>query len=922
MNNYFDSYTDIIIIIDNNNKIINVNKVICNYIDIDSKEQLVNEDLNKYVTIYSDSVLGNNIYGKIKGYSFLINGHHIDNTDYIRLICRDITDCKYISNDIQNSINKIIEDFIKFNKDVDSFIISLIDEFVRLTNSSYGYMSQVIKKNNKLIGQRCIGFSSSTYNEISKDFTSLYNIKNMYSDKYYAFTNMDAIYSYPLKTGKTLICNNLLDNPKTINNLKCPFKPKGNRFYNLMIIPLIVDDETKYCIALTNNDINYNIKNTSKLKMLTGITTYLLDYIIDHDIEYKKHKKDVIKFRQAIESKSIFLANISHEIRNPMNGIYGMLSFLQQSKLSKDQKEQIDICINSCEALMNILNDVLTFTKSDSNKIVLEYISFDLRKSIEEVICLSYNNIPDTKNLSIVYLINYDVPTNLIGDPARLKQILLNLIGNAIKFTSKGYISLEVSLVIDKPLTIQFEITDTGIGMTQQQIDKLFIPFIQANSSTTRKYGGTGLGLAICKNLVELYGGKIWVQSKIGRGSSFFFTGIFTIDNNNVALSQFEIDIKTILKDKRIYVIDDNMINCLCLKYILQEYCDTINYNTNSLDGISDLLAAQYNNINYDILLVDYHMPITNGIQTVRIINKKNIKDLKIIMVSSQTNLNVNDDHINDIISKPIRKNKILRSIYSLYDSSINDTIKSKPKKIYCLLVVDDNKINRTIIVQILQSNGYNTHEAENGLDALNKIKCNKYDCIITDIHMPMMDGNEMIKLIRKDNNYVTIFVITADITINNKTYENYDIAHLFHKPIKEVNFINIIDEKIINNIIPNVLIADDNQINREVMKKYLSDYNCNIIEASNGKIAIEKACLNKIDLIIMDLKMPVIDGIEASSTIKENNKHIIIIGVTGDSDCIKDCMNAGMKKVLIKPVTKKTIIDTIINFTNINKKK
>ncbi|MDX1702530.1 MAG: ATP-binding protein, partial [Melioribacteraceae bacterium] len=242
------------------------------------------------------------------------------------------------------------------------------------------------------------------------------------------------------------------------------------------------------------------------------------------DILNNELKEKVEENEKLLRVKTDFLANMSHEIRTPMNGIYGMLSLLKDTKLDGIQDNYLNVCRRSAEALMAVLDDVLLISKSGTGNIELENISFNLAELVEDVVDIASHAIDESKNIDLVYYIDPKISSNIIGDPTRLRQILNNLMSNAVKFTHLGEVALEVSLIKSDPFTIQFEVNDTGIGMTPEEVEKIFKPFVQADSSTTRNYGGTGLGLVICKQLVELFGGKMEVKSRAGRGSTFMFT--------------------------------------------------------------------------------------------------------------------------------------------------------------------------------------------------------------------------------------------------------------------------------------------------------------------------------------------------------------------------------------------------------------
>lgn len=328
---------------------------------------------------------------------------------------------------------------------------------------------------------------------------------------------------------------------------------------------------------------------------------------------------------EADRGKSMFLANMSHEIRTPMNGIFGMLSLLKDTTLDKTGRSYVDTCMRSAESLLAVLNDILLFSKANAGAIELEQIPFNLNNTIEDVLHIVASSVTPAQDVDVTYFVKPDVPMFLIGDESRLRQVLLNLLSNAVKFTKYGEISLDISVQSKDPLTIRFDVSDTGIGISEPDQARLFKPFSQADSSITRQFGGTGLGLAICQHLVHLFGGEITVQSRLGRGSTFSFTGKFDLDKTRrhdslaEALDVSETDF-SLLKNLRVLVIDDNATNCIALETTMKQFgCHAISARS-GLDGIDILKVRAMKAEPIDLVLLDYHMPAMSGIDVARAI--------------------------------------------------------------------------------------------------------------------------------------------------------------------------------------------------------------------------------------------------------------------------------------------------------------
>ena len=477
---------------------------------------------------------------------------------------------------------------------------------------------------------------------------------------------------------------------------------------------------------------------------------------------------------QATQAKSDFLANMSHEIRTPMNAIIGMSYLAMQTSLSRKQADYVNKIQSSAEALLGIINDILDFSKIEAGKLDLEAVPFNLNDTIDHLVQIISHKSQE-KSLELLIDLAPDLPLDLVGDSLRLGQILINLANNSIKFTDQGEIVIRAKPIKqdEKNVTVEFSVCDTGIGMTEEQLGRLFQSFSQADASTTRKYGGTGLGLTISKTLTELMQGEIWVESTSGEGSQFYFTATFGIAQENTSHIQAS---PASLVDLPVLIVDDSV----AAREILFTMSESLGFKpglaASGAEALEKLTLAEQNNQPYKLVLSDWKMPHMNGIELgERIISEGFLSvppKFVIVTAYDRDEMLAKAQHINlaSSITKPVCASILFDTVLKVMGETQNLLPERENKRLDIsfaesivgaeILLVEDNEINQQIAVELLEMAGLIVTVASNGKIAVDSVEHKTFDAVLMDIQMPVMDGYTATKEIRQDEKNINLPII------------------------------------------------------------------------------------------------------------------------------------------------------------------
>ena len=534
----------------------------------------------------------------------------------------------------------------------------------------------------------------------------------------------------------------------------------------------------------------------SKLSFICGIIL-LANVVMSHYFS-RRHaaqiEKLLISVKKAEEgsrAKGDFLANMSHEIRTPMNGVIGMIDLLMTTDLSSKQRDLMSVIKTSGHSLVDIINDILDYSRFESGKLTLEKHPFNLRSVADNVVSLAAATARE-KNLEVVLSYDPDLPEGIISDVSRMRQVLTNLIGNAVKFTESGSVSVKISgtkhsHLEENVLTLDVVVEDTGPGIPEEHLTRIFDKFEQSDNSSTRKYEGTGLGLAITKSIVSLMGGKIGVKSKLGEGSRFWFSANFEYDEDIAGREYLQ---NPEIQNKRILIIDDNELNRHMLKQQLSKWELRVEEAKNADDAMAALFKSFADDDQFDLILTDFQMPHIDGEQLcIKIQHEEKFRDIPIIMVSSvnaRSAIEKNDKtNIAGWLLKPTRSDHLLEAIATVMYASDTKALKNISHELgmsepvreveytasdkICVLAAEDNAVNQMVLRSMLEGSEFEVVIVDDGEQAVNKYNVLKPSLVLMDMSMPVLNGVQATKAIRgiekeRGLDEVPIIAITANV--------------------------------------------------------------------------------------------------------------------------------------------------------------
>ncbi|THB64478.1 MAG: response regulator [Gammaproteobacteria bacterium] len=655
----------------------------------------------------------------------------------------------------------------------------------------------------------------------------------------------------------------------------------------------------------------------------------------------EKQKKEIEKAAADLErakvdaessanAKSFFLANMSHEIRTPLNAIVGLSGLMQHTALSVKQSDYIKKIDGASKHLLGVINDILDFSKIDAGKLSIENIEFNLKERLGEICAFFADKIPE-KGIDIVFNYPPFLPAVVMGDQLRIGQVVTNLLGNSIKFTKSGYVELKIEVDNNEKLVIS--VTDTGIGIPSEKTNALFESYTQAEDSTSRNYGGTGLGLAISKKLVEAMGGEISVSSRVGEGSCFSFTLPFV--EGLLEEEGSKENIKRTLYGKSAVIYDD----CQALRRSLAKMLSYYGVECVSIGSQYELEHILEQSKHIDIAIVDYAAQDEDSKYLHQLKDLKNNGASVIALMSISENFKNQDAPYTTVINKPVLEEVLIAGIVGeeLYKNRCADeTFLAKRPVSYDgkrALLVEDNAINQQVALELLKNIGFGVEIAETGLEAIKMLELRYYDIVFMDIKMPVMGGIEATEKIRLNPAFkkLPIIAMTANaMSGDEKVCIDAGMNAYISKPIDPQVLYATINKQLTSVVTKEdmeecshndisgcrILLVDDNELNRLVAVDLLEEHSVDMITAESGNEAISILKKERIDIVLMDIQMPELDGYQACKMIREDIQidDIPIVAVTADNSRgdREKRIDAGMDGYVLKPFSSEELVAVI----------